>query len=87
MLFATIVPNLHNAMCNVPPTGYLHTMMITDSHAFLTERGYHGSIPLNIHEVWSRPFWGGSSLKNKTPVDTLVIFLLLHKKVIRGQIK
>ena len=28
-----------------------------------------GSIPLNIHEVWPRPFWGGSSLQNKTPVD------------------
>ena len=28
-----------------------------------------GSIPLNIHEVWPRPFWGGCSLQNKTPVD------------------
>ena len=28
-----------------------------------------GSIPLNIHEVWPRPFLGGSSLQNKTPVD------------------
>ena len=28
-----------------------------------------GSIPLNIHEVWPRPFWGGSSHQNKTPVD------------------
>ena len=28
-----------------------------------------GSIPLNIHEVWPRPFWGGRSLQIKTPVD------------------
>ena len=28
-----------------------------------------GSIPLNIHEVWPRPFWGGRSHQNKTPVD------------------
>ena len=28
-----------------------------------------GSIPLNIHEVWSRIFGGGSSHQNKTPVD------------------
>ena len=28
-----------------------------------------GSIPLNIREVWPRPFWGGSSHQNKTPVD------------------
>ena len=28
-----------------------------------------GSIPLNIHEVLPRPFWGGSSHQNKTPVD------------------
>ena len=28
-----------------------------------------GSIPLNNHEVWPHPFWGGSSLQNKTPVD------------------
>ena len=25
-------------------------------------------ILLNIHEVWPRPFWGGSSHQNKTPV-------------------
>ena len=30
---------------------------------------FFSSIPLNIHEVWPRPFWGGSSLQNKTPVD------------------
>ena len=29
----------------------------------------YGSIPLNIHEVWPRPFWRGSSLQNKTPMD------------------
>ena len=29
----------------------------------------YSSIPLNIHEVWPRPFWSGSSLQNKTPVD------------------
>ena len=28
-----------------------------------------GSILLNIHEVWPRPFWRGSSHQNKTPVD------------------
>ena len=28
-----------------------------------------GSIPLNIHKVWPRPFLGGSSNQNKTPVD------------------
>ena len=28
-----------------------------------------GSIPLNIHEVWPRPIWGGSSHQKKTPVD------------------
>ena len=28
-----------------------------------------GSIPLNIHEVWPRPFLGGSSHQNETPVD------------------
>ena len=28
-----------------------------------------GSIPLNIHEVWPRPVWGGSTHQNKTPVD------------------
>ena len=28
-----------------------------------------GSSPLNINEVWPRPFWGGSSLQIKTPVD------------------
>ena len=27
-----------------------------------------GRIPLNIHEVWPRPFWGGSSHQNKSPV-------------------
>ena len=29
----------------------------------------NGSIPLNIHEVWPRPFWGESSIQNKNPVD------------------
>ena len=29
----------------------------------------HGNIPLNIHELWSRPVLGGSSHQNKTPVD------------------
>ena len=28
-----------------------------------------GSILLNIHEVWPRPFWRGSSHQNKSPVD------------------
>ena len=31
-----------------------------------------GSIPLNIHEVWPHPFWGGSSHQNKTPVDHVI---------------
>ena len=31
-----------------------------------------GSIPLNIHEVWPRPFWGGGSLHNKTPVGHFI---------------
>ena len=26
----------------------------------------NGSILLNIHEVWPRPFWGGSSHQKKT---------------------
>ena len=47
-----------------------------------------GSILLNIHEVWPCPFWGGSSHQKKTLwIISLVIFLLLHWKVIRGQIK
>ena len=31
-----------------------------------------GSILLNIHEVWPRPFWGGSSHQNKTSVDHFI---------------
>ena len=27
-----------------------------------------GSIPQNVHEVLPRPFWGGSSFQNKTPL-------------------
>ena len=47
-----------------------------------------GSILLNIHEVWPRPFWGGSSHQKKTLwIISLVMFLLPHWKVIRGQIK
>ena len=32
----------------------------------------NGSILLNIHEVWPRPFWGGSSHQNKLPVDHFI---------------
>ena len=31
-----------------------------------------GSILLNIHEVWPRPFWGGSSHQNKTPEEHFI---------------
>ena len=31
-----------------------------------------GSILLNIHEVWPRPFWRGSSYQNKTLVDHFI---------------
>ena len=31
-----------------------------------------GRIPLTIHEVWPRPFWGGSILQNITPVDHFI---------------
>ena len=31
-----------------------------------------GSSPLNIHEVWPRPFWGGRCHQNKTPVDHFI---------------
>ena len=31
-----------------------------------------GSILLNIHEVWPRPFWGGRRYQNKLPVDHLI---------------
>ena len=30
-------------------------------------------LPLgSIHEVWPRPFWGGSSHQNKLPVDQCI---------------
>ena len=32
----------------------------------------YGSILLNIHEVWPRPFWRGSSHQNKTPMDHFI---------------
>ena len=31
-----------------------------------------GRILLNIQDVWPRPFWGGSSHQNKTPVDHFI---------------
>ena len=31
-----------------------------------------GSTLLNIHEVWPRLFWGGSSHQNKTPVGHFI---------------
>ena len=31
-----------------------------------------GSILLNIHEVWPRPFWRGSSNQNKSPMDHFI---------------
>ena len=31
-----------------------------------------GSILLNSHEVWPRPFWGGSSHQNKLSVDHFI---------------
>ena len=40
----------------------------TDSQCSKQEACF-GCIPLNIHEMWSRPFWGGRSHQNKTPVD------------------
>ena len=37
--------------------------------------GLYGSILLNIHEVWPRPFWRGSSHQNKTPVDLSIGYI------------
>ena len=31
-----------------------------------------GSIPLNIHEVWPRPFWGEAYRWKKNPVDHFI---------------
>ena len=46
----------------------------------------YGSIPLNIHEVWPRPFWGEAYRRKKIPVDHFISHIpLLYKKLIKDQ--
>ena len=46
-----------------------------------------GSIPLNIHEVWLRPFSGEAYGRKKIPVDHFISHIpLLYKKLIKDQI-
>ena len=46
-----------------------------------------GSIPLNIHAVWPRPFWGEAYLRKKLPVDHFIGHIpLFYKKLIKDQI-
>ena len=46
-----------------------------------------GGIPLNIHEVWLRPFWREAYRRKKIPVDHFIGHIpLLYKKLIKDQI-
>ena len=46
-----------------------------------------GSIPLNIHEVWPRPFWGEAYRRKKIPEDHFIGHIpLLYKKLIKDQL-
>ena len=46
-----------------------------------------GSIPLNIHEMWPRPFWGEAYRRKKISVDHFIGHKsLLYKKLIEDQL-
>ena len=50
------------------------------------EPSHGGSIPLNIHEVWSRLFWGEAYRGKIIPLDNFIGHIpLLYKKLIKNQ--
>ena len=47
----------------------------------------YGSIPLNIHEVWPRPFWEEAYHRKIVPVDHFTAHIpLLNNKLMKDQI-